>query len=79
MLAVALGLLLLVPAAWVGWSVARYFTIDRACGIDHYDPAYARSRQIDTREVIATVEAEALDADGRAALAEQVAGIVSGR
>ena len=47
--------------------------------VDHYDAAYARSRRIDSREVMATVEAARLDAAGRAALAERVAELVSGR
>lgn len=39
-LAWGLGLLLLALSAWVGWSVARFFTIRRACGIDHFDPSF---------------------------------------
>jgi tRNA 2-selenouridine synthase len=51
----------------------------RALIEDHYDPAYRRSRAAHRPEVIARVEAGALDPDGIAAAAAAVAGIVSGR
>jgi hypothetical protein len=39
-LAYGLGLVLLVPVVYLFYSVARYFGIDRAYGIDHFDPDY---------------------------------------
>ncbi|MCE7988686.1 MAG: hypothetical protein DYG89_46620 [Caldilinea sp. CFX5] len=35
-----LGLVLLLPALYTGWSVARYFGIARALGGDHFRQAY---------------------------------------
>jgi len=35
-----LAVVALVPAAYVLYSVGRYFGFARACGIDHFDPAY---------------------------------------
>ena len=43
---------------------------------DHYDPAYARSRRIDTREVLARVEVPRLDDAGIAGAADEVAAIL---
>jgi hypothetical protein len=34
------GLLLLIPAAYLGYSIARYFSFVRAFGIDHFDESY---------------------------------------
>jgi hypothetical protein len=39
-LAYGLALVLFVPAVYLFYSVARYFGINRAYGIDHFDPAY---------------------------------------
>ncbi len=39
-LSVGLGLVLLVPAVYTLWSVARYFGIPRAIGGDHFRPHY---------------------------------------
>ena len=36
-----LALLCLLPSLYLGYSVARYFGIRRAMGLDHFDPAYA--------------------------------------
>jgi hypothetical protein len=36
----AVSLVLLAPAAYLMYSVVHYFEIDRAFGIDHFDPAY---------------------------------------
>jgi protein-S-isoprenylcysteine O-methyltransferase Ste14 len=36
----ALAVAALVPAAYLGYSVARYFGLARAYGADHFDPAY---------------------------------------
>jgi protein-S-isoprenylcysteine O-methyltransferase Ste14 len=38
-----LALIALIPAAYLVYSVLRYFTVRRAFGIDHFDEAY-RSR-----------------------------------
>jgi hypothetical protein len=35
-----LATLLLLPAVYLFYSVARYFTFKRALGIDHFDPSY---------------------------------------
>ncbi|MFW2403548.1 MAG: methyltransferase [Gammaproteobacteria bacterium] len=32
--------IMVVPVAYLAWSVRRYFGIARAFGIDHFDPAY---------------------------------------
>jgi hypothetical protein len=34
------SVVLAIPAIYTLYSVARYFGIDRACGIDHFDPSY---------------------------------------
>ncbi len=39
-LALVLGVILLVPAAYTLWSVRRWFGIDRAMGADHFEPRY---------------------------------------
>ena len=39
---------------------------------DHYDPAYAKSRANHRHDVIATLHAETLDREGRAAMTEQI-------
>ncbi len=36
----ATSVLLLLPAIYTLYSVARYFGMARACGIDHFDPGY---------------------------------------
>ena len=36
----AAGVLLLIPGIYTMYSVAHYFGMDRAYGIDHFDPAY---------------------------------------
>jgi len=40
---VVAGLLLLVPVAYAGWSVARYFDVARALGGDHFRERYRRT------------------------------------
>ncbi len=32
--------LILLPVAWTGYSIKRYFPLKRVLGIDHFDPAY---------------------------------------
>ncbi|MEJ6402849.1 tRNA 2-selenouridine(34) synthase MnmH [Yoonia sp. 2307UL14-13] len=43
---------------------------------EHYDPAYAKSRRIDTREMLGTVAVDRLDADGLARAADAVVGLL---
>lgn len=38
-----LSLILLIPTAYLFYSVVRYFSIVRAMGADHFDPAYRES------------------------------------
>jgi hypothetical protein len=40
LLAYALAIVLLLPFAYTMYSVFHYFGIDRAFGIDHFDPSY---------------------------------------
>jgi len=35
-----LGLACLLPPAYLGYSIRRFFTLDRAYGIDHFDASY---------------------------------------
>jgi hypothetical protein len=37
---VAMGVILLLPAAYTGWSVLRYFDLTRALGADHFRERY---------------------------------------
>ena len=46
---------------------------------DHYDPAYARSRKIDTRDVLATVTIASLDDAGLAQAASQIKARIDAR
>ena len=39
-LQIGLGLLLLIPFAYTGWSVRKYFGVARALGADHFRKAY---------------------------------------
>ena len=39
-LMIAAGVLLLIPGIYTMYSVAHYFGMDRAYGIDHFDPSY---------------------------------------
>ncbi len=41
-----IGMLFILPAAYLGYSVVNYFGIDRAYGIDHFKPEEARSYEI---------------------------------
>ena len=45
--------------------------------VQHYDPAYAKSRRIDTRRVRAEIAADTLDDVGQARLAEAVAEVLN--
>ncbi len=46
--------------------------LSMALMVDHYDPAYTKSRRIDERAVLAVVDAEALDQDGLTQAADAV-------
>ena len=35
-----IGLIILLPAAYLGFSIVNYFGFTRAFGIDHFDPSY---------------------------------------
>jgi hypothetical protein len=35
-----IGLIILLPAAYLGYSIVNYFGFTRAFGIDHFDPSY---------------------------------------
>ena len=39
-LGIAIACILFIPAAYLMFSIKRYFSFDRAFGIDHFDPAY---------------------------------------
>ena len=41
--AFVLGASCLVPPLYLGWSIRRYFTLDRAYGIDHFDASYRKA------------------------------------
>ncbi len=45
-----LAFLLLIPAAYLGYSVGKFFTVRRAFGIDHFDPL-ARQLPIENRGI----------------------------
>ena len=45
-----LATILLAPIAYLFYSVERYFTIRRALGIDHFDPAY-RTKPLERRGI----------------------------
>ncbi|SFS20993.1 tRNA 2-selenouridine(34) synthase MnmH [Yoonia litorea] len=47
--------------------------LSHALMVEHYDPAYAKSRRIDELEVIASFEADRLDETGQERLADQIA------
>jgi tRNA 2-selenouridine synthase len=62
--------------------VDRWITLSRrgalvdlshALMVEHYDPAYAKSRQAHERNVLATISADGLDADGQERIADRIA------
>ncbi|MFQ1699360.1 tRNA 2-selenouridine(34) synthase MnmH [Loktanella agnita] len=64
---------------WVALSAAGALeTLAGALVAEHYDPAYAKSRRIDTRDVIAVVAAGRLDDAGQDHAADRIAAIVEG-
>jgi len=50
--------------------------LTRALMVEHYDPAYAKSRKASGAEVLARVAAERLDADGLEAVADRIEKVV---
>jgi tRNA 2-selenouridine synthase len=65
--------------AWRGLIGAGDFeTLASALMELHYDPAYARGRRKDGRQAIAQIAVDALDEAAQSAVADQVAGLVSG-
>ena len=46
---------------------------------DHYDPAYARSRKIDTRDVLASIAVASLDDAGLSRAADQIKALLGAR
>ena len=51
--------------------------LSHALMVDHYDPAYAKSRKLDERSVLATVASDTLDDDGQERLSDRIATLVS--
>ena len=51
--------------------------LSRALVVDHYDPAYAKSRQQNAESFVATVSATNLDDSGQERLADQIAAAVN--
>ncbi|EBA13617.1 tRNA 2-selenouridine(34) synthase MnmH [Roseobacter sp. CCS2] len=51
--------------------------LSQALMVDHYDPAYAKSRRIDEREVLTEVAVETLDNDGQERAADGIAAAVN--
>lgn len=63
---------------WIGLSQkGALVELSHALMIEHYDPSYAKSRRIDEREVIATVQTDRLDESGQERLADQIAGTIN--
>ena len=58
---------------WVGLSKAGELrALARALAVDHYDPAYAKSRRIDQRQVLVTVAASSLGETGQEKAADAI-------
>lgn len=49
--------------------------LSHALMVEHYDPAYTKSRLAHDRTVIATISADALDADGQEQIADKIASV----
>ena len=63
---------------WIAQSQAGdLVALSHSLMVDHYDPAYAKSRRIDEREVLAEVEVPTLDEDGQERAADQIAKAVT--
>lgn len=52
--------------------------LSHALMVEHYDPAYAKSRQAHDRTVLATISADALDEDGQERIADRIAAVTTG-
>lgn len=64
---------------WIALSAqGALVDLSHALMVDHYDPAYAKSRRIDERQVLAEVMTESLDDDGQERAADQIAGVING-
>ena len=46
-----IGILLIIPVAYLGYSVVNYFGFDRAYGIDHFKPEEAKSWDMERRGI----------------------------
>lgn len=59
---------------WVALSQAGALEdLSTSLMLDHYDPAYAKSRRIDTRAVLSVIDASTLDEDGQARATDAIA------
>jgi tRNA 2-selenouridine synthase len=64
--------------AWIGLlSEGRYRDLAQDLIVQHYDPAYAKSRAIHRPEILAELETETLDEAGLDGLAARIAALVS--
>jgi len=52
--------------------------LSHALMVDHYDPAYTKSRRIDERTVLAEITADTLDEAGQNRAADAIAASVNG-
>jgi tRNA 2-selenouridine synthase len=69
-----------VVDGWLGLlAQGRHRDLAEALMVEHYDPAYAKSRAVHHPEVIAEVEAATLDDAGQEAVAGRIAALVNGR
>ena len=60
--------------AWIDLSRSGDLVgLSHALMVDHYDPAYTKSRRIDEREVLGTLTADSLDDAGQERLADRIA------
>jgi tRNA 2-selenouridine synthase len=60
--------------SWIALSKAGALVdLSQALMVDHYDPAYAKSRKIDQRDILAEVHAETLDNSGQEHAADRIA------
>lgn len=62
---------------WIALSHAGALVdLARALMVEHYDPAYAKSRRIDSRAVIATLDTDDLDETSQERLADRIAAVI---
>ncbi|WP_333712039.1 tRNA 2-selenouridine(34) synthase MnmH [Yoonia sp.] len=67
-----------VVDGWIALSKdGALVDLSHALMVQHYDPAYTKSRRIDEREVLATLATDALDTDGQERLADAIAAVVT--